>query len=80
MLIVTADSLLRGAWYSLEQSGLLLGVAVEAYNRGRLATAVALALLASVGAPFLDPAAIKLQRTRMNEAEAKAWSTVNRAG
>lgn len=43
---ITADSLLRGFWYSLKQSGLLLEDAVEAYYRGRLATAVALALVA----------------------------------
>ena len=43
---VSADVLLKGAWYSIEQCGCLLRDAVTLYSKQRYASAVALALLA----------------------------------
>jgi AbiV family abortive infection protein len=43
---VSARFLLEGAWYALEQCGLLLGDAVDLFDRGRVATALGIALLA----------------------------------
>jgi len=43
---VSEDVLLKGAWYSIEQSGWLLRDAVTLYSKQRYASAVALALLA----------------------------------
>ena len=46
MASLTGDSLIRGAWYAVEQCGFLMGDAVLLYNKGRASTAIGLALLA----------------------------------
>jgi AbiV family abortive infection protein len=43
---VSADVLLRGAWFALEQAGLLMEDAAVLFGRQRYATAIGLALLA----------------------------------
>jgi AbiV family abortive infection protein len=45
-MTLSPDMLLRGAWYALEQGGLLLRDAVALYELGRHSTAMSIALVA----------------------------------
>jgi AbiV family abortive infection protein len=65
---VTADVLLRGAWYSLEQCGRLLSDAIVLYRERRYSSALALAM---IGREELGKQRMLLEQWRNSEATGK---------